>query len=68
MVTKKDATYQSGKNKGKLKPGYRYGKNGRIIEAKKAAHKSTKKRKPSASTLFQRKAKSTKRKLFKLFK
>ncbi|MFM2476669.1 hypothetical protein [Celerinatantimonas sp. MCCC 1A17872] len=36
MANKNHATYQSGPKKGKLKPGFRYGKNGRIIQAKKA--------------------------------
>lgn len=65
MATKKEATYQSGAKKGKLKPGYRYGKGGRIVKAK-TAHKS-KKRKTSALKVFKRKAKRTERKLLKLF-
>lgn len=39
MATKKQAVYQSGPKKGKLKPGYRYGKNGQIVAAKKSTSK-----------------------------
>lgn len=39
MASKKEALYQSGPKKGKLKPGYRYGKNGQIVAAKKSTSK-----------------------------
>lgn len=35
MVKKRDAIRKSGKSKGTLKKGYRYGKGGRVVEAKK---------------------------------
>lgn len=58
MATKKEATHQNGKNKGKLKPGYRYGKGGRIIKSGKSISKKR----------IARSKKSIQGKLFRLFK
>ncbi|MFM2476673.1 hypothetical protein [Celerinatantimonas sp. MCCC 1A17872] len=63
MASKKQGTYQSGKNKGKLKPGYRYAKGGRIVKSRTTA----KKRKASTLSVFKRKAKRAERKLLNLF-
>lgn len=58
MATKKEATYQSGKNKGKLKPGYRFAKGGRVVKSR------TKKAKKRRASGFKR----AERKFLKLFK
>ncbi|WP_411991381.1 hypothetical protein [Agarivorans sp. DSG3-1] len=60
MASKKEATYQSGAKKGKLKPGYKYAKGGGIVKAKAKAKTTEKKR----ST----KRKASRKKAFKLFK